>query len=302
MSFVAVLAALALTTAPQQAPVPQTDEDRVDDIEVVGGRSLREAIDVFTDTVVAPPRGRNPARWHDFVCVGAINLQRDAAQAIIDRVSQVALDIGLEIGEPGCSANILIVGTDDGPAMAAAMVDYRPAIFRPGYAGASRSSLQLARFQQTEAPVRWWHVALPVLADTGVIAVRMPGEDPPVIPGGSLLRTEVRNDLGRAIIIVDFARAGGVSFQQLSDYVAMAAFAQIDPDADMSAFPSVLNVFEDPSAASGLTDWDMAYLTGLYTAELNRRSPAHTAGAIGNIMSHDLQNPAPEHATRPVEP
>ena len=292
MSFVVALAALALIGTSQQTAPPQSDESRVGDIEVVGGRSLRQAIDVFTDSVVAPPRGQNPARWHDFVCVGAVNLQRDAAQAIIDRVSQVALDIGLEIGEPGCSANILIVGTDDGPAMATAMVDYRPAIFRPGYSGAARSSLQLARFQQTEAPVRWWHVALPVIADTGVIAVRMPGEDPPVIPGGSLLRTEVRNDLGRAIIIVDFARAGSVSFEQLSDFVAMAAFAQIDPDADMSAFPSVLNVFGDPGAASGLTDWDRAYLTGLYTAELNRRRPSHTAGAIGNIMAQDLQTPA----------
>lgn len=294
MSYAAVLAALALIgTTQQTAPAPPpTDESRVGDIEVVGGRSLRQAIDVFTDTVVAPPRGRNPARWHDFVCVGAVNLQRDAAQAIIDRVSQVALDIGLEIGEPGCSANILIVGTDDGPAMATAMVDYRPAIFRPGYSGAARSSLQLARFQRTEAPVRWWHVAVPVVADTGAIAVRMPGEDAPMIPGGSLLRTEIRNDLGRAIIIVDFARAGSVTFQQLSDYVAMAAFAQIDPDADMRAFPSVLNVFNDPGTASGLTDWDMAYLTGLYAAELNRRSPSHTAGAIGNIMARDLRTPA----------
>ena len=287
MSFVAALAALTVIAGAQQTP-PSQDESRVGDIEVVGGRSLRQAIDVFTDTVVAPPRGQNPARWHDFVCVGAVNLQRDAAQAIIDRVSQVALAIGLEIGEPGCSANILIVGTDDGPAMATAMVDYRPAIFRPGYSGASRSSLQLARFQQTEAPVRWWHVALPMIGDTGVIAVRLPGGVPPLIPGGSLLRTEVRNDLGRAIIIVDFARAGSVDFQQLSDYVAMAAFAQIDPDADMSAFPSVLNVFNDPGAASGLTDWDIAYLTGLYTAELNRRRPSHTAGAIGNIMASEF--------------
>ncbi len=72
----------------------------------------------------------------------------------------------------------------------------------------------------------------------------------------------------------------------------MAAFAQIDPDADMSAFPSILNVFHDPGVAAGLTDWDMAYLSGLYGAELNRRSPSHTAGAIGNLMARDLQTPA----------
>lgn len=296
MSFVAALAALALSGAPQQAAPAPAQESRVDDIEVIGGRALRDAVEVFADTVVAPPRGRNPARWARRVCVGAVNLQRDAAQALIDRVSQVAMEVGLQPGDPGCRADILIVGTDDGSAMAEALVSHRPMAFRPGWSGASRSSLQLARFQESEAPVRWWHVALPVVGETGQIAVKMPGEGPPMIPGGTRLRTEVRNNLSRAIIIVDFNRASGVSFEQLSDFVAMAALAQIDPDADMSGFPSVLNVFEEPTAASGLTDWDRAYLTGLYGVEMNRRHPNHTASAIGVIMARDLREPAGERA------
>ncbi len=292
MSLVAVLAALALSGAPQQAAPTPGQESRVDDIEVVGGRALRDAVEVFADTVVAPPRGRNPARWSRRVCVGAVNLQRETAQALIDRVSQVAIDVGLDAGDPGCRADILILGADDGRAMAEAMVSHRPNAFRPGWSGASRSALQLARFQESDAAVRWWHVALPVVGDTGQIAVSMPGSGPPLIPGGTRLRTEVRNNLSRAIIIVDFNRASSVSFEQLADFVAMAALAQIDPDADMSGFPSVLNVFDDPSAATGLTDWDRAYLTGLYGVEMNRRNPNHTASGIGVIMARDLQEPA----------
>lgn len=292
MSLVAVLAVLALSGAPQQTGSATGQEDRVDDIEVIGGRALRDAVEVFADTVVAPPRGRNPARWSRRVCVGAANLQRETAQALIDRVSQVATDVGLRAGDPGCKADILIVGTDDGPAMAAALVEHRPFAFRPGYSGASRSAFQLARFQQSDAAVRWWHVALPVVAETGQVAVSTRGNGPPIIPGGSRLRTEVRNNLSRAIIIVDFGRASHVSFEQLADFVAMAALAQIDPDADMSSFPSVLNVFDDPSAASGLTDWDRAYLTGLYGVEMNRRAPNHTASGIGVIMARDLREPA----------
>ena len=293
MSFAAALAALALMGEPQQTAAPvQGQESRVDDIEVIGGRALRDAVEVFADTVVAPPRGRNPARWSRRVCVGAVNLQRETAQALIDRVSQVAIDVGLDAGDPGCRADILIVGTDDGQAMAEAMVTHRPRAFRPGWSGASRSALQLARFQDSDAAVRWWHVALPVVGETGQIAVSMPGYGPPLIPGGSRLRTEVRNNLSRAIIIVDFNRASSVSFEQLSDFVAMAALAQIDPDADMSGFPSVLNVFEEPTAASGLTDWDRAYLTGLYGVEMNRRAPNHTASGIGVIMARDLRQPA----------
>lgn len=296
----AALAAVLLAVTPQGAQVPvqtqaqtqaqaQDEGTRVGDVEVVGGRRLREAVDLFADTVVAPPIGRNPGRWTRTVCVGTVNLKRQMAQAIIDRVSQIGSDVGLEIGEPGCAANILILGTDDGNALASTLVDYRPAVFRPGWGGASRSVRQLERFQQSGAAVRWWHVALPIVTETGQIAVRLPGGDPPRIPGGSLIRTSVHNDLTRAIIIVDFERASSLTFEQLSDYIAMVAFAQVDPDADMSGFSSVLNVFTDPTAATGITNWDMAYLNGLYDVELNRRSPSQTAGAIGRIMIDDLE-------------
>lgn len=295
MSIAAAFAALALIGASQQVPPPpapsQDGGSRVEDIDVIGGRPLREAIEAFTDTVIAPPAGRNPARWPKKVCVGAANLEREAAQAIVDRVTQVALQIGLEIGEPGCDANILIVAADNGSAMATALVEYRPVVFRPHYAGATRGMLQLARFQQTAAPVRWWHVALPVVGDTGRPAVRVPGSDRgPLIPGNGRLRTEVRNELRRAFVIIDVEQVSNISFQQLTDYVAMAALAQIDPDADMSAFPTVLNVFDDPASAASMTDWDLSYLGALYGAHLTQRIPGHQARAVGNIMARDLQS------------
>lgn len=296
MSFVAALAALAVIGSPQQASSAPSQESRVDDIEVIGGRALRDAVEAFADTVVAPPVGRSPARWHRRICVGAVNLQRDAAQGLIDRVSEVARSLGVESMEPGCKPSILIVGTDDGRAMASALVDFRPYAFRPNYAGATRSRLQLARFTETEAPVRWWHVALPVIADTGDIAVTLRGEAPRQVPGGSRLRTEIRNDLSRAFVIIDFNKASSVSFDQLADYVAMAVLAQLDPDADMSAYPTVLNIFSEGGGPVGLTDWDRAYLTGLYGAETNRREPSHAISEIGHHMARDLSTPPEQQA------
>lgn len=63
-----------------------------------------------------------------------------------------------------------------------------------------------------------------------------------------------------------------VSIQQLADYTAMVTFAQIDPEADTSGYASILNVFEQPEAAMSLTDWDKAYLDGLYSAERTRKN------------------------------
>ena len=301
MPMIATSVSLALTilaASPQdpsrQGPAaPAAQATELEDV-VVNGRSLSEAVDSFVNTVVAPPRGRGPARWERKVCVGVVNLRRDAAQAMIDRVSQVALEIGLEIGEPGCSPNILVMATNDGAGLATALVQSRPRAFRPLYAGAARSATALERFEATDRPVRWWHVSIPTDADTGAIAVRVPGYGPPLIGTlGGRLRTEIENDLRRAFIIVDVERSTGVTFLQLSDYVAMVAFAQIDPDAETSGFPTVLNVF-DGAATAELTDWDLSYLKALYDAELNQSNPNAQNDAVGGIMVRERQRAEPE--------
>ena len=148
------------------------------------------------------------------------------------------------------------------------------------------SRAALAAFQTGEAPVRWWHVSAPVDANTGQLATRLPGEDAPTISRttSGRLRTQIRNDLNRVIVIVDVPRSEGLNFTQLSDYVAMAAFSQVDPDADASNYDSVLNLFRDPAGVEGLTAWDRAYLTALYSAELNQSASSHQLGEIGRLM------------------
>ena len=81
----------------------------------------------------------------------------------------------------------------------------------------------------------------------------------------------------------------GASLQQLGDYVAMVAMAQVDPDADTGRFDTILNLFNDPATApTGLTGWDRAYLEGLYDAgsqtyRVNQRAQVQAvASAIAN--------------------
>lgn len=284
---ISVVALLALVCAvPGLARAQETPETRVEDI-VVLGTPLREQVETFADTVVAPPHGRGPARWsaRSGICVGVVNLQRDAAQAMVDRVSEVALELGLPIGEPGCSPNVLIIATDDAPALTAALVERSPNAFRPPYAGSSRSRLQLRRFIESDAPVRWWHISMPVHSETGRMAVSLPGYPPARVRAlSSRLTTLIQNDLMRAYVIIDIDQIEGVSFQQLADYVAMVAFAQVDPDADLSGFSTILNVFDNPNIAYGLTDWDQSYLGSLYGAELNQRNPNAQSGAVAALM------------------
>lgn len=290
MTVLAMLAAvLALSAGGQDAAPQDPPETRLDDV-VVDGRTLRELVRDFTSEVVAPPVGRGAARWDQKVCVGVANLRREAAQVIVDRVSAIALEVGLEIGEPGCSPNILILASEDGKGAARALVEAAPRAFRPGYAGASRSVRQLELFQDSDAAVRWWHVSLPTMSDTRVAAVRLPGEAAPYIyQDGSRLTTRIQNDLRRAFVVVDLSKMEGITFQQLGDYVGMVAMAQIDPDADTRGYDTILNLFDTDRRVSGATQWDVSYLGSLYDAEFNARRAEHQVGRVASAMTRDQE-------------
>src|SRR5204862_3200879 len=102
--------ALAQGSSPQGAASTATGTEApqaVDEVVVRGRRlseiesDLRIYIDKFLDEVAAPARGRGYARWHRGLCVGVHNLENTAAQYVVDRISQQAVDLGLEPGAPG---------------------------------------------------------------------------------------------------------------------------------------------------------------------------------------------------------
>ncbi|WP_372708286.1 hypothetical protein [Brevundimonas sp.] len=273
---------------PAPSPVPQSAPDpdspvALEDVEITG-KPLDRMIRNFVNEVAAPNRGRGLARWQDDICVGVANLRNEPAQYIVDRVSTVAEDVGLTPGQPGCTPNIMIVASGDAAALAQQLVAERGRAFRMGGSGMDRGGVALRAFQASEAPVRWWQVSMPTDSETGMRAVRIPGEcrndctDPrdmaPVtnVFAASRLSTQIVDTIFRTIVILDVDKVSDLSVVQLADYVAMVTLAQIDPTADTSAYSSILNVFEFPDDAQGLTDWDKAYLTGLYDAERSRKN------------------------------
>jgi hypothetical protein len=270
-----------------------TEATVVDEEVVVRGQRLSEIdfdlrlyIRDFLAEVAAPARGRGYARWDRSVCVGVHNLESGAAQYLIDRISAVALDLGLEPGEPGCEPGVNIVFSTDAQQMAAGMVEKEPRLFRPvtGYAGMDLGLAALDDFVESERPVRWWHVSLPVGAHSGESAIEVPqgacfspgaGLPPrcePVIPvaGPSRVHSGVRDELQYVIVIVDAGKLTGTNWEQISDYLSVVSLAQINPKTDPQEFDSILNLFSNPAAYSGLTDWDLNYLHALYSFNQER--------------------------------
>lgn len=278
LSLLTLLAAsLAVTTAAAQ------DQVTADDKVVVQGRAAEDAVRAFVAEVGAAPRGQNLARWDRSVCVGAANMTPHYAQRLIDQVSRVALAIGLEIGEPGCRPNILILADTDGNALATRLVADSPQGFRPDRGSSNLGSEALRKFQTSSAPVRWWHVSQTVEVDTGEPAT---GGATIQVRGASRIRGNVRQDMTNVIVILDTSRIGSISFGSLSDYVAMVSLAQIDAEADMQSFPTVLNLFasETGDRIARMTQWDLDYLISLYATRGDAANPNREARDISRGM------------------
>jgi hypothetical protein len=255
------------------------------------------------------------ARWDTRVCVGAVGLAPAEAQALVDRISSRAQAVGLRTGEPGCTANVMVIYAPDSDAITRQIVDQRRDLL--GFQGddgritAGREAMQ--DFANTPRPIRWWHIS-----STGVGSIRPdaararqptgttaamaasasgsggvagvgPGDvgNPQDIEGaegvrtsGSRARPEVSNDLTYALVVVDARRVAGVPASAWMDYVALTALAQLDPDAQIGGYTTILNLFNSSSTPpTGLTQWDIAYLEALYDVrgETARRQVASIA-------------------------
>lgn len=300
-------AGVMAAASPQQPPAPQDAPATIDDVVVQAQRERERArVARFVDSVAAPPRGRGAATWRDVVCVGVTNMQADAAQYMADRISTVATDMGLNAGPPGCRPNILISAADDGDAFARDLVAARRDEFRVGSSGTDLGEAALERFQTSGRLVRWWHVSVPVDSWSGRPIVRMRGQTPfqPNLPltrpsdlgdygrivMGSRLQDQSRDDMQQVVIVIDIDALAQASFTQLTDYVAMIALAQIDPDAELGGYDTILSLFgSGGTPPEFMTAWDWAYLQGLYGAEQTSRAAGAREATVAAAMERALR-------------
>ena len=299
----AIMMALSLQAAPQHADPAAAPPTQLRSI-IVDGRRLEEAARAYVEQVGEPPRGTRLARWSRPVCVSMTNMQPRFAQFVIDRIAANTLDAGADVGGPGCRPNVIILATMDGPALARRLVDEAGLGFRPAINHTNLTRDALANFQNSDAPVRWWNVVMPVTTDTGDIAIALRGDS--VVDGGkfrmiqvrdgSRIRSNIRYDMAWTIVIIDMNRTNGVPLGVLADYVSMVSLAQVDAEADLTGQDTVMNLFEDPAAVDSLTQWDKDYLAALYATPPDRVGTAQQEGAVVRTLTR--QRRADDEAAR----
>ena len=184
---------------------------------------------------------------------------------MIDRISLMATGLGLRPEEPGCRPNIIIAATNDGPVVATGLANEMESDMRPVLGVSDKGRAAFQSFQTSEAPVRWRHVSLPYEVDTGAVALGMVG-----VRQVSRIRATTREDRAWVSVILDVEKIGKVPFGALSDYVGMVVLTQADPDADMTDYDTILNLFATKQRSAVMSQWDRDYLAALYTARRDR--------------------------------
>jgi hypothetical protein len=239
---------------------------------------------------------RGYARWRDRLCVGVYNLpDGKIAQYIADKITIVALEMGMKTGEPGCSPGLHIVFSPDARALATQMVEATPRMFMPwgGTEGTTQGQAALERFKTSEAPVRWWQITM-VVDEFGYPAIMLPsnetGDETQSVPitraTGSRLKATTNDALWASLVIVDANKLRNVTWPQLADYLAMVSLAQIDPDGAPGA-NSILSLFTATTPPSGLTDLDLTYLHALYAMD-TMMMPNTQRGIFSHRMVREL--------------
>ncbi|RZJ05270.1 MAG: hypothetical protein EON89_04345 [Brevundimonas sp.] len=283
-------AAIGQTPPPGAAP-QEAAPTAVEDVVVEGVRRTRETSFAFVRAVSAPPFGSyTMAVWTGPLCLSIDNLPAEQAAALTDRILGRVEYIGVTVGDANCTPNVRVIFTADGAATARDLVAHNRRDLRPTSAATQLGRAGLTRFAESERPVRWWTVNMPVDGETNSRVVALAGDigdnrgqavqmgirnplkistgGPPwrLILGIQPVGNGIRDSLLQTIVIVDARLAAGVSYASLGDYIAMVALTQVDPEADVSTAPTILNLFTDSPRVTELSQWDVDYLKALYDA------------------------------------
>lgn len=275
----------AVASFQEQAPANPPAASNVDSVVVVGSR-LEDAAQDFVQSVnIDPPLGTLPGRWYKPLCISVANFRPPWGRFIVDGLTRRALDVDLDVSGPGCRPNVLVIATDDGPAMADAVVKQDRRRFRPPVDHSSQDLTDLNDFRRSDAAVRWWQVTYPRAFEGGELMggranyVETWGKlnqglavPKLVVRNPSLIAPTIRYDIETVTVVVDLSKTGNVSMAALSDYIALITLAQIDPRERFEGQPTILNMFRQPDRYDAMTDWDQDYLHAVYSADLTRNS------------------------------
>jgi hypothetical protein len=238
--------------------------------------ALQQQLHEYVSTITRTQR-RDEAlhRWNQRVCPTVVGLTQEEGEFMLARLSQVARAAGTPLDGERCRANLAVIFTNDPDTLIKAWGAKRSA-----FAGVHGTPAAFAHFATRRGPVRVWYTKTfgspdPGPTPTGSLQLGQRYRD--VQTGTALIgsRMYVKDLLAfsSVAVIVDAREAVGIPIGPLTDYIAMLALADTDPEAPSGQAPTILRLFTARAAheplPAGLSDWDRAYLKALYRTTLD---------------------------------
>jgi hypothetical protein len=261
------LLSLGLSTLVFCTTVHSTDES-LESIEVTASRAeKRREIRTFVQKVTRFEGGL-VGRWDALICPMVVGVSDAQAQFIRHRLVEVQNTVRKDRprAKAKCPPNFFVIVTDEPDQVLADWKERDPGMFRwKTREGVSRSA--------GEGPVRTWHNSI---------------LDPAYVPSATRSAADVWEHITTAVILVDARATGKVTLAQLADYISLVGMSQVDLSANPGGVDSILQLFSEPPPEippAGLTEWDYAFLNGLYRASY---SPADQQRDIEARMVRQL--------------
>jgi len=313
--FASVLLASVLSSAsaaalaqsqPAPAPKPEESSTTVAPVTVEAApkpKVIQQQAHTFVEKYAATPNAEvdQIGRWREPVCVQVEGLVKAQGDLVKARVEEVAKALGLPAARPACNANVEVVFTNRPQALMDDVAKQREQLL--GYFHRHDHD----KLKTVTRPIQAWYVTatqggggdnagalfafggqggapvIPVQTEKEV--VDDPDSRPPTACGinhnfTSCLQSVFKN----VFVVVDSKRLEGEDLGLITDYLVMVALSQPRSLDGCNALSSVIDLLAPSgcpgrSPPDGLTPADAAYLTALYTADLE----AKKAGEQGDI-------------------
>ena len=311
--MIRMLTVSAVLLASIGAAGAQPGSTRTENVTVTGTKS-REVIGQFTKSFAAPTvlTGKI-ARWERGVCPVAVGQKPSFTRFITQRIKYVAIAVGAPVNtEASCTPNIEVVFTTT-PQALLDNVRKNEAV----YLGYAISSAQLDALAIVTRPIQAWYTTETV----DLIGKRQLDSGRPLESGGVTMASELVMPSSRAsgapttmanayrarstgnridggihsgfnhiMIVVDTTKVADQTVVLLADYISMLALTQLNSLDACQQLPSIVNLLaaDCSHAVEGLTQFDLAYLRGVYKMGAGK-SLAMQRNDIADAMTDTLK-------------
>lgn len=267
LSFATGLACAASQAKPASQSAAKTEEEVI--VEAKRIELERRVYDFVSGITERGYLTESLARWNKPICPLVAGIPSSQGEFILHQVSKAAKAAGARLAGRTCKPNFHVVLTYDPDELMRLWRKRAPRLFGMASPTAVRKVMGKAK------PVRVWYNAWEKCAESE--------QGGPVNAGGSAMDAwgfmsdcKIKDTrlafnavvpIQSVVVIVDIDDIKDVKIGPLADYVAMVGLTKVDFDADPGDAPTVLRLFaaSADSAPQSMSDWDRAFLRGLYT-------------------------------------